>query len=327
MNEAKTTRTFDATTKTFYGNLFKRWGLHVETEYEIFSQARRIDLVVTCPQTEQKKLAHTLFAYFRELNAIELKGYHDPLTIKDFNRIMMRTWGLGAVDFGKEKDGFSPSRLPNQRTLTIICITRPQKILEEYQSIFAFKPTQEPGVYHASGLLDIWLIHPTELTLCKRNYPLLALARGEKLQQFIELCLIKGFTEYLELIFYVGFATDPEIIWQKIWEAYQMKHIIHEETWPVIDEFFRQVPEAMGKLPSFQEILTEKLQQGLQEGRQEGQHEGKQTTLIRQLKLKFSDVPQQIIHIIKNTHDDKRLDYWLEQVIIVNKLDEINFEL
>ncbi|MCP4695919.1 MAG: hypothetical protein GY862_03575, partial [Gammaproteobacteria bacterium] len=69
----------------------------MKTEQEIFSHSRTIDLVVICRDSEQKKLRDSLFAHFKELNAIELKGYNDPLTVKDFNRVMMRAWGLGAV--------------------------------------------------------------------------------------------------------------------------------------------------------------------------------------------------------------------------------------
>ncbi|MBV7335879.1 hypothetical protein KFU94_48090 [Chloroflexi bacterium TSY] len=34
-----------------------------------------------------------------------------------------------------------------------------------------------------------------------------------------------------------------------------MELTIREETWPYIDEFFRNVPEAMRKVPTFQEAL------------------------------------------------------------------------
>ncbi|MCP4697827.1 MAG: hypothetical protein GY862_13390, partial [Gammaproteobacteria bacterium] len=179
---------------------------------------------------------------------VVLRNPNDPLTVKDFNRIMMRAWGLGAVSWKHDEDKAPPSRLPSQRTLTIICVSKPKKILEDLQSVFGFKRTKSQGVYHLRSLLDICLICPSELSIRERNYPLLPLARGEKLEQFISLCVRKGLSDYLELILHVGFAADPEAIWQKILEIYKMKHVIHEETWPVIDEFFREVPEAMGKL-------------------------------------------------------------------------------
>lgn len=331
MEKPKTS--FDATTKTFYGKFFKQRGLSVETEQEIFSHSRSIDLVVRCKAEECSQLSDTVFAHFRELNAVELKGYNDKLNVKDFNKIMMRAWGLGAIDFVQKAKQTPPSRLPNHRTLTIICVTRPRKILDELASVFQLQATEHEGIYHAAGLLDIWLIHPTELALCEANYPLLALARGEKLEQFISLCMRQGLTHYLELILYVGFVTDPETIWRKILEANQMKHVIHDDTWPFIDEFFREVPEAMGKLPTFQEVLIQKLNEGKLAGKLEGEREGEkigmqkatQNTLLRQLTIKFDDIPESTRTTIQQTEDIERLEHWLDQVIIAKTLDEIDF--
>lgn len=145
------------------------------------------------------------------------------------------------------------------------------------------------------------------------------------------MCIKQGLTDYLELILYVGFITDPEAIWQKITEVFQMKHIIHDETWPIIDEFFRQVPEAMNKLPTFQDVLMEKLSEGLkkglqegkQEGRQEGIQEDKQKVLIRLLKQKFSTVPQSVVKKIRNTQDIDQLDHWLDQILVAETIDNI----
>ncbi|MEK8021489.1 MAG: hypothetical protein VSS75_031825, partial [Candidatus Parabeggiatoa sp.] len=82
---------FDETTKAFYQRLFQNWGFKAETEREVFSHSRTIDLVVTCPtKADRKRLQKTVFAHFRQWNAVELKGFHDPLTLDNFNRIMMR---------------------------------------------------------------------------------------------------------------------------------------------------------------------------------------------------------------------------------------------
>jgi hypothetical protein len=85
---------FDETAKAFYHRFFQSWGFEAETEREVFSHSRTIDLVVTCTDANRRKLQNTLFAHFRQLNAIELKGIHDPLTVDDYNLIVMRadTW-------------------------------------------------------------------------------------------------------------------------------------------------------------------------------------------------------------------------------------------
>jgi peroxiredoxin len=99
-----TAEPFDDTAKDFYRQLFEEWGLTVETQREIFFRGRAIDLVVSCPTAEERQcLQATLFAYFRRLNALEFKGINDPLTVLDYNKIMMRAWGLGTVQKKKPK--------------------------------------------------------------------------------------------------------------------------------------------------------------------------------------------------------------------------------
>jgi hypothetical protein len=188
-----TAEPFDDTAKEFYRQLFEDWGLTVETQREVFFRGRAIDLVVSCPTAEERQcLQATIFAYFRRLNALEFKGINDPLTVLDYNKIMMRAWGLGTVQKKNPKKkpterentpetGNAPKKesldrylnqLPSQRTLTIVCVTRPDKILtltEEFQ----FQPTAEAGIYHNPAQIARWLIYPTELELKPINYPLL----------------------------------------------------------------------------------------------------------------------------------------------------------
>ncbi len=129
----------------------------------------------------------------------------------------------------------------------------------------------------------------------------------------------------------IGLTTDPELIWRKLLEAKPMKNIIREETWSVIDQFFQEMPEAIGKLPTFQEALSESMRQGFQEGEQrgfqEGEQRGEQRMLIRQLRHKFSRVPKGIVQQIETTTDMEQLDNWLIQVISAKKLAEIDFNL
>ena len=106
-----------------------------------------------------------------------------------------------------------------------------------------------------------------------------------------------------------------------------MKHIIREETWPIIDQFFQEMPEAIGKLPTFQDALSQSLRQGFQDGFQDGEQQGEQRVLIRQLRHKFNRVPKGIVQQIEATTDLEQLDDWLVQVISAKKLAEIDFNL
>jgi len=146
---------FDDTTKAFYRRFFEQRGMVVETEREVFFRGRAIDIVVNCTNNDRTQLQNTAFSHFQQTNALELKGINDPLTLKDYNRIMMRVWDIGGIDSEKEAededetqqndnesdadtetesddaDDNQPVRLPNQRTVTIICVRRPNKILNQ----------------------------------------------------------------------------------------------------------------------------------------------------------------------------------------------------
>lgn len=330
---------FDDTAKTFYHQLFSGWGMKVETEREVFSRSRAIDLVIECTEADLAYLRNTVFSNFREQNGVELKGPNDPLTVSDLNIIMMRIWALGGIKLSKKDKKANPNRIiydmPDERTVTIICVVRPDKILNQLQNRLKFYPTSEKGIYHCDERLPQWIIHPSELALEPKNYPLLPLARGKKLQQFIDICLRDGLVHYLQLVLDVGFATDPETIWHKILEATNMKHMISEETWPVIDEFFRQTPEALDKLPFFRNAIEKKKQEARQKEWQEALQKGKimgallaqQNMLIRQLQRKFTDVPHDVILQIQATNESEILDEWMLQILDADSLSQMGFSV
>lgn len=319
---------FDDTAKTRYRRFFERRGIRAIPQYEVFSLSRATDLVVECTEEDIQRLQGTIFAHFRRINALEFKGYHDLLNAPDLNVIMLRTWGIGTLDKSQQKEAAEASQqmtflsmkeiaeMPRQRTATIVCVRRPTRILDTLQEEFGFDPTGESGIYCDNAQkVPTWIIHPTELALKPINYALLPLARGKKLEQFIELCLEQGLVEYLQLTLDIGLVSDPDVIWRKIMEVYGMELTIQEETWPYIDEFFRNVPEALRKVPTFQEVLSETAL------------ESQRKTLIRVLRHKFDELPELILQLIAETSDSEQLNTWLDQALDVNLLTDIEFVL
>lgn len=321
---------FDDTTKAYYQQYFAKLEIPAVTQYEVFARSRAIDLMVTCTPADLDKLAETVFAHFRTVNALEFKGYHDPLTAINFNVIMMRAWGVGAVKQEEsEQDeeipnpgtGLPPqviAEMPDQRTVTIVCVTRPTKVLDDLQAKFRFQLTAEPGIYcNYEHQLPVWIIHPPELALKPANYPLLPLARGVKLAQFIELCIQQGLVDYLRLTLDIGLLNDPDVVWDKIMEVMHMDLQIREETWSHIDEFFRTIPEAMRKVTTFREALVESEQRGKQLEAQR--------TLLLVLRHRFGNLPAAMEQTIESTQDAEKLEQWLKEALDANSLAAISF--
>ncbi len=136
---------------------------------------------------------------------------------------MMRAWGMGVKKSPTKSDEESSDEESSDLTdeeeestdeppqlahkMTVICVTRPDKILNQLSKEYRFIK-KETGIYLSDDILGRWIIHPSELDLVEKNYPLLPLARGKKLEQFIALCLDEGLNDYLQLIVDIGLATD-----------------------------------------------------------------------------------------------------------------------
>jgi len=320
---------FDDTARKSYRRLFESWGLTVETERAVFSRSRMIDILVECTRADRERLKNTVFCNFRTFNGVEFKGNQDPLTPADVNVIMMRIWGLGAVKLITDEKALPAREMalrrerlkyPSQRTVTIICVTRPVNILSSLRHEFQFLPTDEPGVYFCDQILPRWIICPTELELIPKNYPLLPLATGEKLEQFIDLCVREGLDDYFQLAVDMGMTTEPELTLHKILEVHRMKRLkLSEETWQVVDQLvFHEMPEVQEKMSSLQQLLAENKKQAKQEGALHNQ----QRTLIRQLQRKFASVPVNVIDRVEKSDDLQQLDDWLDQVLVASSLTE-----
>ncbi len=370
---------FDDTAKQFYRSWFLEHGMKVKSEVEVFFRSRMIDLTVECTLEQQKALQSTVFDYFQLLNLLEFKGDGDPLTLKDLNLILMRAWAIGAMEFEQITTAdlslfpaLHPAllaheryQLPSQRTVTIISVKRPDKLLNDLSSELRFRATDEPGIYLCEQLFPIRIICPRELSLQPKNYPLLPLAKGKKLEQFIDICLRDGLATYLQLIIDIGLATDPEMIWKKLLEASNMTIKMREETWSIIDQFFKQAPHAFQKLPTIRETIQQAAkdseergwqrgiqmgeergieigqergieigqergieigqERGIEIGQERGERRAEQQTLIRLLQRKFGPLPESVISEIQGTMKSQQLEQWLDQVLDATSLQEMGF--
>ena len=76
-------------------------------------------------------------------------------------------------------------------------------------------------------------------------------------------------------------------------------------------------------MSSFAErFIQQGKQEGKQEGREEGRQEGEAMILLRQLQLKFGDVPEAVRRRIERA-DARTLLQWSERVLTAASLEQV----
>ena len=346
---------FDDTSKAFYQDFFAKRQMEAEIETNVYEKARSIDLVVICRQQNRPAIEDTIFDYFAYVNDLEFKGDKDPLTLSNYYLILSRAFGLAHKEEErliqerrdakhKPKKGDKPERfLLRSMTLTMICVTRPDTILNELADELGFVETDESGVYHTAQQIEQWIIHPSELAVIPKNYPLLPLARGKTLEKFIDVCLRDGLNEYLELVLDLRLYNNPNVVLQRIFEVSVMNEYyqLSDEVVELAIQFFKKFPEtaepllgkAAGEMQqtSFEAGFERGKEAGWLEGKQEwhtaGREEGKvlakQDSLLHFIKYKFSDIPTIVLTMIEDNTDFNLLNTWTDIVFDNDDMEDI----
>ncbi len=300
---------YDSAYKAFYERLFQGWNVPVETEVEVSRRARAIDVVIKCLLAHLLLLKDTAFWFFRRINSLELKSPEDPLTVKNYMLIISRTYAL--LSKQEEKEDW----LPSNATITIVCSVRPDKILDDLNAEFGFFPTEEPGVYFSEKEIDRRIIVATELDVVEKNYPLLILAKGEKLLEFFEEIVRKDLTEYVEIMFRVGVSIDPETLMEGVRRMRERSPEYQASLERAFTNLFTFSPESMERISPFREVLEEE--------KRDATIQAKREDLSLLLESKFGPLPEELASRLEAMRDVDELDRLFRQALDAQTLEEI----
>jgi hypothetical protein len=142
-----------------------------------------IDTVVTAKikDVPKEKLQPTPFWFFQLHNNVEFKSIKDPLTEKEYARIMGRAF----IDYGDlptEEDC-------DQMLSCIVSAAKPRALLARLEKKKSpFVPVEgHPGLYRQQGItFPVYLIVCNELPVVPMNYGLLVFSIGKKLKEYLE---------------------------------------------------------------------------------------------------------------------------------------------
>jgi hypothetical protein len=100
-------------------------------------------------------------------------------------------------------------------------------------------------------------------------------------------------------------------------------HVREPSEWPSLQNAI----EASVQTDEHRQEVFEMRRTIADELKEEGATKAFQQTLIRQLKRRFGDVPDDVTSMIRGTDDAEQLNAWLDQVVTAETLDEVGIEV
>lgn len=135
--------------------------------------------------------AKTLFDFFRGYNLLEFKSSRDPLTVSEYHRILARAH-LYIADH--------PPASTKDLMICVACSAKPIKLIYKSPDEVTFKRLGG-GHYQSDDKIPMRVVVIGELTIERRNYPLLLFAGKKKRRQFFEELVRRGDKEYIDLAY------------------------------------------------------------------------------------------------------------------------------
>ncbi len=309
-------RDYDSAYKAFYERLFQGWQIPVETQVEVGRRAKTIDVVIKCETEEHRlRLTGTAFAFVRRINSLELKSPEDALDVSNYMLILSRAYGLLA------KQPTEAEQLPTNATLTILTSVRPTKILDDLQPELGFFPTSEPGVYLCNNQpIETRIIVATELEVIEKNFPLLILAKGQKLKEFLEEIIKRGLTEYLEVLFQVG--VDPDTLIEGVREMAKRGTQFQINLERAVTALLEVSPESAWRIDPLRELLEEG-ERNAREATEKALIQAKREDLSLLLESRFGQLPEAIVSKLEALRDVAELDRLYRLALRAQTLDEL----
>ena len=151
-------------------------------------------------------------------------------------------------------------------------------------------------------------------------HPLLILAKGQKLREFFEEVVIRGLTEYMEILFEVAVDTDLETMTEGVRDMTEMPPESKPYLERFIETFFEVSPESMERIAPFREAL--------EKHKNTATHNAilrvKREDLSLLLESRFGSVPEALALEIDAINDVEDLNRLYRQALIAQTLEEIS---
>ncbi|MEM7538613.1 MAG: hypothetical protein AAF639_40975 [Chloroflexota bacterium] len=198
------------------------------------------------------------------------------------------------------------AREPHNALVKYFASKRPEKV-------WAFAILRDTGMMSISTDL-LWLLQGLEVTLVEKGkLNMTQIAPAEITAEYLMEVGKSIFEQYLPSlpIEAVAHYYPTERILSSLKPEERLRGLQPEERLRGLQ------PEEIWQIPS--------MHQSLQEREQQSELRGQQRSLLRSLRRKFGDIPDEIVTLIEQTDDADQLNAWMDAIFDVDTLDEIAF--
>ena len=213
-------------------------------------------------------------------------------------------------------------RLKETALLTIVCSVRPDKILDDLQTELCFFPTSESGIYLNTQRIEERIIVSTELDVIEKNYPLLILSKGKKLLEFFEEVVMKGLTEYMEILLDIGIFTDPETIIEGVRRMSERHHELTPGLKRALESWFEDYPQHIHEMAPIRRVLEEERRNASMNAILRVKRE----TLSLLLESKFGPLSEEFVSALEAVRDVDKLTQLYKRALRAQMLEEVGLQ-
>ena len=152
---------------------------------------------------------------------------------------------------------------------------------------------------------------------------LLILAKGKKLLEFFEEVVMKGLTEYVEILLEVGVFTDPETLIEGVRRMSERHHELTPGLKRALESWFEDYPQHIHEMAPIRRVLEEREKNASMNARIQAKREA----LSLLLESKFGPLSEELVSLLEAVNDVDELTQLYKRALQAQTLEDVGIQV
>ena len=281
--------------------------INIHNEVYLAEEPIRVDYLVVKKNTKIN-IELDIAKIFRKYNIIEFKSPEDYISIDDYYKALSYVFYYKATNLveDKKKRNINDIKI-NEITLTLFSNHYPRKLIKHLTSYNKYIDEKKPGLYQIHGeIFPVQLIKASDIKNVKQNYSLIPFGNNNLLNEATSKILNnykdKNIQEILEYLYQKYPKTTMEV-------SLMDNNKVEEEA---VNYIFDKMEKE-----GFEPYLNK-----MKKWENEGKLQEAKKIILKQLRKKFSHIPDDIKVILEEKTEDE-LEKIAEDIIDIDSVNEL----